>query len=148
MSQAPVDQRHALNTRAALWSAMREMGSFTVVELAHSTRYNTSTVQTYVQGLVAARYLSVDPQSRPLKYTLEPELFVSTPPRVRKDGTLVTQGQGRKNLWRTAKILGEFSVPELRVFASTDSVQIKDSEAADYVHYLVKAGYLPDPGLL
>ena len=142
MSQTPVNQRNALNTRAALWAAMRDLGSFTVTELAHATRYHTSTVQTYLQGLTAAGYLSVDTLSKPMKYTLEPELIVSTPPRVRKDGTLVTQGQGRKNLWRTAKILGEFSVPELRVFASTNTVEIKDSEAADYVSYLVKAGYL------
>jgi DNA-binding IclR family transcriptional regulator len=54
MSQTPIDQRHALNTRAALWAAMREMGSFTATELAHATRYNTSTVQTYLQGLAAA----------------------------------------------------------------------------------------------
>jgi predicted transcriptional regulator len=143
MSQIPIDQRNALNTRAALWSAMRELGSFTVTELAHSTRYNTSTVQTYLQGLEAAGFLTSDPQTKPRKYTLPaPELIASAPPRVRKDGSIVTQGQGRKNLWRTMRILGEFSVAELRVFACTDTVQIKDNEASDYVHYLVKAGYL------
>ena len=142
MSQTPIDQRNVLNTREALWASMRDLGSFTAKDLAHSTMYHVSTVQTYLRGLVAAGYLSIDSTAKPAIYTLAPGLYITSPPRVRMDGSQVTQGQGRKNLWRTAKIMGEFSVKDLAVFASTSKVPIKESEAADYVYHLVKAGYL------
>ena len=142
MAQKPVDQRHKLNTRAALWTVMRELGHFTASELAKHTLYHVSTVKDYLQGLAAAGYLSLDPGAKPPTYIFDQYKCPFDPPRVRKDGSAVTQGQGRKNLWRTAKILGEFSVLELVEHAKTDTVRISDKEAADYVYHLHKAGYL------
>jgi len=143
MSQKPVDKRSPLSTRAALWKIMRELGTFNGPELAKHTTYHLSTVKSYLQGLTAAGYLSIDPAVKTsVTYILDTTLAPADPPRVRKDGSQVTQGQGRKNLWRTAKIMGEFSVVELAVFASTDTVKVSEIEAADYVYHLVKAGYL------
>ena len=142
MSQKPVDKRPALNTRAALWAIMRELGTFTAPELAKHTLYHVSTVKDYLQGLTAAGYLSLVPDAKHPTYHFDNARCPFDPPRVRKDGSAVTQGAGRKNLWRTAKILGEFTVLQLVEHAKTDTVRISDNEAADYVHHLHKAGYL------
>ena len=142
MSQKPVDKRGNLDTREALWKVMLELKEFTAPELARHTRYHASTLSDYLKGLLAAGVVTLMPCTRHPVYCIDPATAPGLPPRVRKDGTLITQGAGRKNLWRTAKIMGEFSVVDLQVFASTDKVRISENEAADYVHYLVKAGYL------
>lgn len=142
MAQKPIDQRHKLNTREELWKIMRELGRFTAPELAKHTLYHVTTVKEYLTGLTAAGYLTLDPDAKHPTYIFDPERCPHDPPRVRKDGTTVTQGQGRKNLWRTAKIMGEFSVLQLVEHAKTEAVPISDNEAADYVNYLHKAGYL------
>ena len=134
MSQKPIDQRGILHTRAILWQVMREIHTFSAPELAKHTRYHASTISTYLQGLLAAGYLQAVQGTKPTAFTFAEQVTIpAEAPRVRKDGTAVTQGQGRKNLWRTAK---------MAVFASTPTVSIAEKDAACYVHYLHQAGYL------
>ena len=142
MSQIPVDQRGNLDTREALWRIMLALKRFTAPELARHTRYHVSTVKEYLKGLLAAGFLTLAPDTKYPTYQIDPETAPHVPPRVRKDGTAITQGQGRKNLWRAAKILGEFSIKDLLMSAEMPEVRIKESEAEDYVYNLVLAGYV------
>lgn len=142
MPQKPIDQRTNLDNREALWAQMLELKRFTAPELTKYVRYHVSTVTDYLKGLLAAGYLELDPDAKYPTYLIDPEKAPALPPRVRKDGSRVTQGQGRKNLWRAAKILGEFSIKELLMGAVTAEVKIKETEAEDYIHNLVLAGYI------
>ncbi len=63
-------------------------------------------------------------------------------PRLRKDGSEVTQGRNRENMWRTMRIIGEFDYRELAIAASTEEVPVNLSDAKDYVYHLNKANYL------
>lgn len=45
-------------------------------------------------------------------------------------------------MWRTMRILKEFSAKDLAIQASTETVKVAEGEAKTYVHYLHKAGYL------
>lgn len=64
------------------------------------------------------------------------------PPKVRKDGTEITMGKGREQMWLVMKVLADFSAIDLAVHASTGDTQVCESDAKSYIQYLHKAGYL------
>jgi hypothetical protein len=147
MSQKPVNKRSQHNTREALWAVMLKLKSFTAVELAKHSTYKTSSIRPWLKGLTAAGYLtSATVESTPCvtstTYTIDPETAPQEPPRVREDGTVVTQGMGRHNMWRTMKMLKEFTLSQLIAFATTEKCTIAIREAEYYCEYLTKAGYI------
>jgi hypothetical protein len=138
MAQKPVDQRSQYATREYLWQVMLKLGSFTAPELTRQTRYHLSTVKSYLKGLVAAKIIALDG----ITYTIDPETAPLDPPRVREDGSTVTQGMGRTNMWRTLKMRKQVTVAELAGYASSQTVTVALSEAEYYLIYLEKAGYV------
>jgi hypothetical protein len=147
MANKPIDKRRPDEKREAAWAAIRELKEFTVRDVWYRTRLSKSTVQDYLQGLTAAGILRVtdtraaDFGARAKVYALVRDVGMEAP-RVRRDGTAVTQGLGREQMWRTMRILGEFSVRDLAVNASTEECQVAEKDAKDYSHFLAKAGYL------
>jgi predicted ArsR family transcriptional regulator len=138
----------ALTGRPAIWAAIRDLRIFTVADLAERTGVPAPTCKGYVQDLTAAQYLAVEEElpasgrsRRRFRYRLERDTGVEAP-RVRRDGSEATGGRAQENLWRTARILGEFTVRELAANASTDETPISDSTAENYAVYLHRAGYL------
>lgn len=149
MSRKPVNKLRPDETRDAVWREIKsqaEHGSFSAREIAHGTRLGVSTVRDYLTGLCNAGYLS--PVERPMPesfqaqyYRLERDCGIDAP-RVRKDGSEVTMGRGREQMWRTMRILKEFSAADLAFNSSTDEHQVAEGEAKDYCGHLYKAGYL------
>lgn len=146
MARKPIDQRHPDAGRAALWSAIRQLKSFTVTQLRRETLCTISQTREYVRGLTAAGILErgTDILSKPSEstlYTLACDPGAEAP-RVRRDGTTVTMGQGRLQLWRSMRVLGRFTIADLVVIASTEECIIATSEAKSYCLFLCRAGYL------
>jgi hypothetical protein len=147
MSQRPINERDRLKTRAALWEAIRMLGSFTATQLRKETRCESSQVREYLLGLTAAGILTRElvpmhhGSTTGYLFTLVKDIGIE-PPRVRRDGTPVTQGLGREQMWRTMKSFGVFNALDLSVQASTEEAQIKLTTAKEYCHYLALAGYL------
>lgn len=136
--------------RQVIWEAIRRRREFTISDLEDSTRINEETIRTYVTGLTRAGYLDrEEPEQRPGErfqpsvWRLINDVGIEAP-RVRRDGSVVTQGRGREQLWRTMRILGEFDYRELAVQASTEAHPIAMTEAQTYCQYLHRAGYLAD----
>lgn len=137
MSRRPVSSINVLQTRGAIWAAIRELGRFTIPELRKQTRCSDNQVRDYAAGLTAAGILTRDGAS----YTLAKDQGVE-PPRVRRDGTAVTQGLGTEQMWRTMRLLGEFTALDLSVQASTEENPVRLETAKGYCKYLQRAGYL------
>lgn len=135
--------------RQVMWEAMRKLRRFRLLDLEDATRIREATLHTYVKGLTRAGYLAeVEPAEPPKDsryaqqwWALANDVGIEAP-RVTKDGKPVTQGRGREQMWRTMRIIGEFSFRELSVQASTEQHAVKENEAKDYIHHLHKAGYL------
>lgn len=155
-NRKPMDKLNGYDSREAMWAVIRSIKTFTVRELREETTLEISTVRDYVTGLCAAGYLEKDGTkpsgsagkgigANAVVYKLVKDAGVDTP-RVRKDGTKVTQGQGRLNMWRTMRMIGNFTAKELAVNASTPDCIIKESTASDYAHHLCLAGYLRNQG--
>lgn len=148
MARQPVDTISALQTRDALWAVIRNLKrSFTARELRRETCCSSSQTGEYLKGLTAAGILSAtDDQEHtgPIRrkiYTLEKDSGVVAP-RVRKDGSQVTQGASRHQIWATMRVLGTFDYRSLAITASTEEVPVAETEANSYCQALAKAGYL------
>ncbi|MBZ9574386.1 hypothetical protein [Modicisalibacter sp. MOD 31.J] len=101
-------------------------------------------VDDYIRSLVAGGYLRCrNPERRrgvAAEYALVRDVGVEAP-RVRRDGTQPPT-PGREQLWRTLKIVGDFTATELADAASTPTTPIAQATAAEYCHFLKGAGYL------
>lgn len=151
-----MDKLNGYDSREAMWAVIRSIKTFTVRELQQETTLEISTVRDYVTGLCAAGYLEKDGTkpagvackgvgANAVVYRLARDAGVDAP-RVRKDGTTVTQGRGRLNMWRTMRMIGDFNAKELAIKASTPDCIIKESTAVDYARHLCLAGYLINRG--
>lgn len=146
MANKPVDKRSPLEGREAVWKAIRQLKIFAVPDLYRETRAKKDSIRDYLTGLLNGGYIVVHAESsgigNPIVYELINDTGVETP-RVRKDGSAVTQGQGRENMWRTMRILKDgFTPRDLAIQASTTEHLVAESEAVDYISHLFKAGYL------
>jgi hypothetical protein len=135
--------------RQVIWEAIRKLRLFRIADLEEHTRIREATLKTYVTGLTAAGYLvradeempASEQRYQPGVWKLVRDTGVEAP-RVRKNGTAVTQGLGREQLWRTMRIIGEFTFRELAVQASTEETPVSLEDAKHYCRYLERAGYL------
>jgi len=138
------------NDRQAMWECIRKQGiegkTFTAADIRNQLPGcpPISRVRDYLTCLTAAKYLEYKKQPRPgstASYMLKRDTGIEAP-RVRKDGTPVTQGLAREQMWRTMKVIGEFNAKELATNASTEACQVAINDAKDYVRHLHKAKYL------
>ena len=143
MPLKPMNKRNGLDSRQAIWDAIRRLETFTTREVRNETLLTMDSVRDYLEGLEAAGYIapSVKVQGYPTVWKILKDIGVEAP-RVRKDGSPVTQGQGRENMWQAMRILRTFTARELAVAARTPECMVRESTAADYAKHLHKAGYL------
>ncbi|NAW33208.1 hypothetical protein [Halomonas alimentaria] len=153
MSRKPVhlEAQGPKGDRQAMWETLRclhlsgEPITIRDVWLVLPPETPRGRVRDYLVGLERAGYLErlAEPSKsgEAVRYRLARDVGVEAP-RVTKQGRHVTQGLAREQLWRTLKILGEFSAAELADAASTHRVPVAEASAVEYCHYLERAGYL------
>jgi len=145
MPQKPIDKRRPDQTRETIWAEIRKTKGrpFSFREIWEVTTCSRDTVREYITALVAAGYVQklspLDTPATPYKLVKDNGIEA---PRVRRDGTEITQGRGREQMWRTMRILTEFSPKDLAIHAATDNMPISEVDAKNYVYHLHKAGYL------
>lgn len=135
-------------TRQALWTEMRKRKRFTVPQLCPN-RVGLGVANHYLRALEAAGYVrreSLDSEReggryRAVAYVLARDIGVEAP-RLRNDGSAVTQGLPREQLWRSMRILGEFNAIELCVTATTPAARVNETDVKRYLSRLHRAGYL------
>jgi len=149
MSRTPIDKQQPTECRQAIWEWIRENdkkhGPIAVFRQHEIDVFlDQSSIRDYLTGLTKAGYLVATTNKKrgvPTLYTLVKDTGIE-PPRVRRDGTAVTQGQGRRQIWNTMQVLKVFSPRDLAFNAGTESHEVAESEAKSYCHLLALAGYL------
>lgn len=145
MGRQPADKlarKRKPQGRGAIWAEIRKQKTFTRRSLADATDINTKTIGDYLESLVAAEILSRDTYDTGTWFYELINDRGREAPRVRKDGSEVTQGRGTEQLWRAMRILKKFTAQELALSASTTSHPVSLAQAKDYCKHLTKAGYL------
>lgn len=141
VNRKPMDKLSGFDSREAMWDVIRDLKTFTVRALYNETILDMSSIRVYLQGLTNAGYLEKIVGENATQYKLVKDVGIDAP-RVRKDGSKVTQGQGQINMWRTMRTLQTFSARELAVNSSTATCVVKETTAVDYCKHLNRAGYL------
>jgi len=135
----PADQ--VVAGRQEMWLAMKANPSeITVRALVEATGLNRSSVLRYLKALTAAGHLKTRAVENGMPGIWE--LIRDTghhAPRVRPDGSKVTQGEVYEQLWRGMFMLKSFSARDLIEHAS---IEIHEATARDYLKRLLAAGYL------
>lgn len=158
MSRKPVTEyAGGKGPRQHIWEAIRALAAasddaFDEYAIHHSMpraarlSIEMGTVRDYRHCLVAAGILViVTPslnRSTPATYRLVNNEGLEAP-RVRRDGSRVTQGLAQEQMWRTLRILsGDTNGRELAAHASTPLIPVAEAAARDYLLVLNQAGYL------
>lgn len=137
--------------REAVWEAIRERREgFTVQELVRKTGQKIAAVRDYLRSLHKAGFVGVkghteSPSGNPgafqrTVYHLAKDVGLDAP-RLRLDGTALPE-MGRDRLWRSMRILKEFTIKDLVLTASLPEAPVAEGEAAFYCLLLSRAGYL------
>lgn len=160
MARKPTIELHGgIAPRQRIWDAIRARAgaTWTAAEIRDATRtpgelrgdVEASTLQTYLASLEAAKIIRVVSTvvvrgvGRRKRYELVRDEGVEAP-RVRRDGSRVTQGLSQEQMWRTLRMLsgGDINARELAAHASSSAAPVAERAAADYLHMLDTAGYL------
>lgn len=134
-------------SRQRVWEAIRQYaGTFTCYQISRKAKVDDDTVDTYLRSLERGGFLEGQlPESAKVgtekKWKLVRDNGVEAP-RLKRDGTPVTQGLGNEAMWRSMRIIGEFNARELAAHASASGVEVKESTAKVYVLALAAAEYL------
>ncbi|NTT88536.1 helix-turn-helix domain-containing protein [Tabrizicola fusiformis] len=112
----------------------------TISAIVDLTGVNRTTVLRYLKALTAAGYLKFQPgpAGKANAWVLIKDVGHHAP-RVRADGSAVTQGAITMQLWRAMTMLKEFSYVDLVQHAS---IEIPEATSKDYCKRLLAAGYL------
>lgn len=131
--------------RQRIWEVIRKNpADFTVAVIEKAAMIDIPTVRTYVQALERAGF--VEPTGERLKptarkhYRLSRDIGVEAPRLDRKGNSL--RATGTENMWRTMRIMGDFTPAELASRSSTPDTTVAEETAKSYVGLLAAAGYL------
>lgn len=140
--EAHVDaSRDQVMLREVVWGAMRKLKRFTVSDLLRDLGIGVTrrTMNRYCAGLERAGYLKRTPPrgARAHEFALARDLGAEAP-RITNTGREIAGTRKREDIWRTIRILKDFSLLEL---AAVIPGLTKDN-AKRYVRYLRLAGYV------
>lgn len=138
LGRKPVDQKNA--GRQEMWQAIKlSPGNVTVAGVVAVTKIHRSSVGRYLHALTAAGYLEFADAGNGLAGSWKLIKDVGHhAPRVRADGSAVTQGEVTEQLWLSMRGLKVFDFRELMQSAS---IEISEATAKDYCKRLLSAGY-------
>jgi DNA-binding MarR family transcriptional regulator len=136
----------SVDNRQLIWDALRaSVGEWvTIQSLSEELKVNRKTALDYLDALEAAELVARrrDEGQHGLAWVRLLREGGYHAPRLRKDGTAVTQGVGVINMWRSMRILKVFTAPEIAQISSTPTVSVTDFTAQSYIGMLFATGFL------
>ncbi len=131
--------------RQRVWEFIRKHSrDFTVPAIEKATVIDVLTIRSYVQSLERGGFIKQTNECARVvdrkHYCLLRDVGIEAP-RVDRKGNMV-RPTATENMWRTMRIIGDFTPAELAVRASTAETRVADETAKTYVGLLASAGYL------
>lgn len=131
--------------RQRIWEVIRKQAQdFTGPGIERATRIDLATIRTYIQVLERGGFIEqINERTRFTErqhYQLLRDVGVEAP-RLNRQGKVVP-ATGNENMWRTMRIMGEFTAAELAIRSSTADIRVAEQTAKAYLHALAVAGYL------
>ncbi|OIO57173.1 MAG: hypothetical protein AUJ55_07080 [Proteobacteria bacterium CG1_02_64_396] len=138
--------------RQRIWDAIRCFSDaakpFGISDLVRPGELTTRTVEVYLNALVKAGYLAATSEPVTTGNCHDRLIFrcltwsCATAPRLDDEGREITQGDWQEDIWRCIRPLGQCTVQDVVVHATTPRHQMKGGEVRRYLNALVNAGFL------
>ncbi|HTD05880.1 hypothetical protein [Undibacterium sp.] len=134
-------------SRQRAWEAIRQhAGAFSCYQIARKAKVDDRTLYSYLQclergGFLEGHKLPGAPIGTEKTWSLQRDNGVEAP-RLNKKGEPVTQGLGNEAIWRSMRIISDFSAAELAAHASASGVVVKVDTVKTYLLLLRLAGYV------
>ena len=141
-------------TRDHVWAAVRSLRKFTQKEVCfevskdRNVDVNKDTVKYLIKGLLNGGYIEIigekktHASNRPENiYELKNDCGVHAP-KITRAGKPLILGKSQENMWRSMRILQQFTSRELAVTSTTDDVKVSEPHARKYASDLHRAEYL------
>lgn len=152
MSRRPVTDHAAeghAEPRQTIWEGVRAATArdrpVVARDLAERLRLNRKTTSDYLAALAAGGYLErlspADCPATSAQYRLVRDAGHHAP-RLRRDGSPVTQGAGTVNMWRSMRMMPAFSAADLALHSTTETVSVTETTAQSYCSILSRTGFL------
>ncbi len=125
--------------RQEIWTAIRGFGrAFSLDELVDISKAHRRTAQDYLRCLIPGGVVA---ETMAGFYTLIEDRGFHAP-RLTRQGKPVTQGAGVENMWRSMRMLSQFSYRDIAAHSTTDVVAVPETAAKAYCSMLLRCGYL------
>jgi hypothetical protein len=125
--------------RDKIWTTIRKADIvFTISGLAVASGADRKTVSDYLRCLVPGGIVQAVENGG---FTLIRDVGIHAP-RLNREGKPVTQGAGTENMWRSMRMLAQFSAQDIAVHSTTDTVSVSEATAKSYALMLLHCGYL------
>ncbi len=146
MSRRPSDKAQRSTAmkhgQQGIWEQIRARQEFTITDIWGQVDMHRKSIINYVQRLRAGGFVErCEDFDVSFLYRLVRDTGVHAP-RLTKDGKRVTQGQGTQNMWRSMRMIGEFTPRDLAVHSTTETTNVAERTAKAFCTELFKAGYL------
>lgn len=131
--------------RQRIWEALRaRRTAMSISDISRASKVELDPVRTYMRSLARGGYLEAAGAAagEEKRWDLVRDVGAFAP-RVKEDGTPVTQGLVNENMWRTMRIMKDgFTAADLVIHGSTAVTKIAEATAKSYIKSLAAAGYL------
>lgn len=125
----------------AIWDTIRQLNTFTITDIWGVVDMHRKSIINYVKRLQAGEYVvQADDFKTSFQYRLISDAGAHAP-RLTKEGVPVKQGSGTANMWRSMRMLTEFSPQDLALHSTTKTTEVTLNTAKSYCMMLMKAGY-------
>lgn len=140
MTRKPVHESR--DFRQVIWEALKvSLAPVSRADLRHRTGIAPSTIGNYLMALVAGGIVEKEEiEGGPYYRLLRDTGFHA--PRLKADGTPVKAGGSTVNLWRSMRMLKQFSARDLAAHSTTTASEVTENHAKVYCSHLLAAGYL------
>lgn len=125
--------------RQEIWAAIRAFDKpFDLDDLLRETGADRKTAQDYLRCLIPGGVVA---QLTDGFFTLVNDRGFHAP-RLNRSGKPVTQGAGIENMWRSMRMLTQFSFRDVVAHSTNDVVTVSEATAKSYCSMLLRCGYL------
>lgn len=135
------------------WQQMIELsrqGGFTVRDVYGNSNRRRQTVKDYVVFCASQGFIEKIGERPALAGNVASVYRVRDPrlaaPIMRRPDFANDRGRRAQQLWTAMRVMRSFTVQDLVIAASTDTIQVPDQTARDFIRRLVRAGYLAEIG--
>lgn len=140
MSINPAMNKTSLHEQA--WAYVQDQDEFRHEDLIRAIGVVRSTAQKWIYQWERAGHIRVVRSERKKRFYRVAENQAPTPPKYRTDMSAISGQTIHGNIWRSMRMMRQFSPTDLAIHSSTDVVDVSDQAAKEYCRMLTRAGYL------